>query len=379
MLVMRTSEYPADPLGEFVSAKKPIGLYNPALAVNPLGLYGVKPRTLLRQKTAYDPHPASALFDTAVMSSEPAPELPGDVPGSVVPDEQQNLLTDPFELLHAPLKELGGYGTDGPAINEAHPHLAFLGQVESVAGDGFRLGIIFSDRPLSETKRLALLGPTAQGGQGQRRLHQSTPHRNPPPRRRRDLSQPRSSVGRAAFFLWYRGSGEVIHLLALSHPTPSRRAKVARTVSPETRLSVSPSLKAASEAISKVQRLESYPNSLGDRWSISLKVSALYESKAPWTRLGREEPATSSAPCPCSLKACMAFLSVCEPHPRDRAIFAGESPRELARSIWHRRITKSSFWSAAPLRGSRAPLPKANVRILEFSWKLLELSTHDLL
>src|SRR5215216_436880 len=62
MLVMRTSEYPADPLGEFVSAKKPIGLYNPALAVNPLGLYGVKPRTLCfgrRQLTILTPLPLS--------------------------------------------------------------------------------------------------------------------------------------------------------------------------------------------------------------------------------------------------------------------------------------------------------------------------------
>jgi len=54
---------------------------------------------------------------------------------------------------------------------------------------------------------------------------------------------------------------------------------VLRTVSPETRLLVSPSSKAASAAISKVQRLVSYPNSLGERWSISRKRWALCSSK----------------------------------------------------------------------------------------------------
>lgn len=53
MLVVRTIENPSYPICEFVSSKKPIGLYNLALAVYPLGLYGVQPRTLFRQKAAY--------------------------------------------------------------------------------------------------------------------------------------------------------------------------------------------------------------------------------------------------------------------------------------------------------------------------------------
>src|SRR5829696_8448095 len=49
------------------------------------------------------------------------------------------------------------------------------------------------------------------------------------------------------------------------HLTESRRDKLARMVSPETRSSVSPSSKATSAATSKVQRLEERPNSLGER------------------------------------------------------------------------------------------------------------------
>src|SRR5215210_2170028 len=51
MLVMRTTENLTDPVGELVSTEQPVGFCNLALAVNPLGLYGVKPRTLLGHKT----------------------------------------------------------------------------------------------------------------------------------------------------------------------------------------------------------------------------------------------------------------------------------------------------------------------------------------
>jgi hypothetical protein len=140
MLVVRTIKDPAYPLGKLVCSKQSVWLYHLALAVYPLGLYGVKPRTPFWQKTAYDPHSgfAPALFDTAVVLAEPAPDLFGDVPRSVVPDENHDLLAGCFEPLGAPLKESGRYGTDGSAIHESQPSVADLWQVESVAGDGFR-------------------------------------------------------------------------------------------------------------------------------------------------------------------------------------------------------------------------------------------------
>jgi len=67
----------------FISSQKTLRLDDLALAVYPLWLYGVQPRTLLGQKTAYDPQPDSALSKRAVMPSEPAPYLPGDVPTRV--------------------------------------------------------------------------------------------------------------------------------------------------------------------------------------------------------------------------------------------------------------------------------------------------------
>src|SRR5215210_3052235 len=103
-------------------------------------------------------------------------------------------------------------------------------------------------------------------------------------------SAPATSISRSRLlFRSYKGSGEVIHRLPRIHLTERRRDKVARTVSPETRSSVSPSSKATSAAISKVHRLELRPNSLGERWSISLRASALFWSKASRVLVGRED------------------------------------------------------------------------------------------
>jgi len=94
---MRTTENPAYPLRKLAGSKQPVWLDDLALAVYPLGLYDVKPRTLLRKKAAHDPHSsfAAALLDSAVVPSEPAPDLAAYVPGSVVFDATLRELVQP--------------------------------------------------------------------------------------------------------------------------------------------------------------------------------------------------------------------------------------------------------------------------------------------
>jgi hypothetical protein len=81
---MRTVEDLAHALGQLVRREQPVGLYNLALAMNPLGLDRVEPRALDRQKAAYDPHSFAAAFDSPVVGGDPLSDLFGDVPGSVV-------------------------------------------------------------------------------------------------------------------------------------------------------------------------------------------------------------------------------------------------------------------------------------------------------
>src|SRR5687768_5738310 len=144
MPVMRTTKSPAYPLGELIRTEQPVELHDPPFAVYPLGLYSVQPRTLLGQQATHDPHPLCAVFDLSVVSSEPPPDLPGDVPAGVVPDEQKNFLAHPFEPLQAPREKLRGYGAYGSPVHEPYPHVVegLLGKIEPVTGDGLRLGVV---------------------------------------------------------------------------------------------------------------------------------------------------------------------------------------------------------------------------------------------
>src|SRR5215208_6497627 len=166
MLVVRTIEDPAHPLGKLVCPEHSIGLHHLSLSVDPFRLYGVKPRTLLRKKAADDPHPTAALFDVAVVFAEPPSDLFGDVPTSVVPYEEENLLSRRLEFLRTPREKPRGYGTDGPAVHEAHPRPIHLRQVKPVTGYGLRLRVVLRDRWLDEAEGFAILAPGAQGRQG---------------------------------------------------------------------------------------------------------------------------------------------------------------------------------------------------------------------
>src|SRR5215210_6570412 len=264
MLVVRTSEGRANSLGQLVGTEQTVGLNYLALAVNPFGLYGVEPRALLGQQAGDDPHPfLLALFESPVMLPDPAPHLAAYVPAGIVPDQHQNLLADGGQLLAAPLQKARGYTAHRTALHKAQPRLFELGDVQAVAGDGLRIGIVFFDRLLYKTQRLTSFAKAVQG-----RLRYSAPPalvfktHNPIDL---ILRQPHQPIA-PPFFLSYRGSGEVIHLLARCQRTPIR-ARVARTVSPLMRSLVSPSSKLTSAAISIVHRLLSWPNSLGLWWS----------------------------------------------------------------------------------------------------------------
>src|SRR5215204_1859749 len=190
MFVVRTVENLANSVGKLVCSEKSVGFDHLALAVNPLRFDGVQPRALLRKQATDDPYPLTALFDSAVVGTEPTPHLFGDVPTGVVPDENENLLANGFELSHAPLEKARRYRRNRPPVHEPDPRPIESGQVESVTAYGFRLGVVLGDRPLDEARGLALLGPGVERGLGvgSGDFHQSVA----PP-----------------FFLSYKGSGRL--------------------------------------------------------------------------------------------------------------------------------------------------------------------------
>jgi hypothetical protein len=361
---MRTIENPAYPLGKLVGSEQPVWFDDLTLAVYPLGLYGVQPRALLRKKAAYDPHSsfASALFDTAVVLAEPAPHLPACVPACVVPDQEQNLPASLWELL-ATQGTLGRYGAHGPSVHESQPRITDLWQVESVAGDGFRLGVVFGDRPfrmrrigLPSSEKLLKVGKATL-------LHQHSSHK---PTAQVSGFAPATSISRSRrLFSIVEGIGGGDPAFG-PHPSHSQKT---RKRSPDGLARDpplgKPLLEAACPAISRVQRLVSYPNSLGERWSISLRASALSSSKASRVLLGREDLATRASK-PLWLNSWMASRTVCCPQPRLSAIFGAYSPLELASKIWHRRKVKASLERREPWRASRSSKENGRTEIEVF-------------
>src|SRR3712207_4872862 len=92
MLVVRTLECRADPLGQLVGTEQTRGLDHLAFAVNPFGLDCVEPRALFGHQTGDDPHSTTTLFDSSVVRTDPAPDLTAYVPAGIVPDQHPNPL-----------------------------------------------------------------------------------------------------------------------------------------------------------------------------------------------------------------------------------------------------------------------------------------------
>jgi hypothetical protein len=349
MLFVSTAEDSANPLGQLVSTEQPLGLNYLAFAMNPLGLYCVEPRALGGQQTRHYPDPMAAGFDIAVVGGDPVSDLMAFMPGGIVPDEKQSLLTPLLEPVAAPREKLCGYGAHGSTIHEPQPSLLKLRQIQSVAGESLRLGIVLSRLFFEETRRLSGISPgmhtrSLEAGEPGLVLETQSPLGA-------GLGQPDQPIS-IPFFLSYSGSGLSIQCLARCQPLP-RRAKVARMVSALTLFSVIPSSKLTCAAITKVHKVLSLANSLGEWCKSSLRASVCSLPKAVWVCLGREEPATRAST-PRRLKSWIASRTVCEAHPRFSAICGAISPRALARSIWQRRRTKASLERSPSCRALRS-------------------------
>ena len=159
---MRTTEDPADSVGELISAKRSLGLRDLAFAVDPLGLYRIEPRALGGQRARYYPNPNAACFDLAVVGVDPDSHLMALVPAGIVPDKQQGLLAPRLEPLAAPLEKLRGYGAHWSTIHEPEPRLVKLRQIQPVAGESLRLGIVLFRFFLKKAYRLCGIRPGTQ-------------------------------------------------------------------------------------------------------------------------------------------------------------------------------------------------------------------------
>src|SRR6266508_1052249 len=201
----------------------------------------------------------------------------------------------------------------------------------------FTVGILRLRHLFHQAQRLPIRRPTMQMWLGKAAppgfvLKTDDPVRMTTGQRDQSISEP--------FFRWYSGSGLVIHCLARFQRTP-RRARVARIVSPLTRVWVKPRSNETSAASSSVHKLVALPYWRGLLWSNSFSRSACSTGKASPVLRGRRDCCWSAFN-PSALKALITSRTVWSLHPKFWAIGMACWPRVLASRIWLRRNTNAS-------------------------------------
>jgi hypothetical protein len=81
-----------DPLGQFASRQEPVGLHGFALGMDPARFYRIEPRTPDGQETGENTHPLPGSLDPPVVFLGPTPHFLANVPGGIVPHQEQSLL-----------------------------------------------------------------------------------------------------------------------------------------------------------------------------------------------------------------------------------------------------------------------------------------------
>ena len=99
--------------------------------MDPHWLNWVEPGTFLRQQTAQDAHTLTTPFHLPVMFSDPNSHRLTDMPGSMIPDQNQHRFPDHLQFLTAPGEEMLAQETIGIAFDETQPDRFLPGQLRA--------------------------------------------------------------------------------------------------------------------------------------------------------------------------------------------------------------------------------------------------------
>src|SRR3954465_6573690 len=151
----RAAAMVAQPALKLAGGELTVRLDHGPLAVHPLGLDRVQPRALARQPPDQGATPAAGGLAPPVVGPDPGADRAADVPGAVVPDQDQDPDVVGRHPLGHPGEEGAGDGADRPPRPEAQPPPLALGQPEAVAGERLRLGVVAVGRVHAQAERLA--------------------------------------------------------------------------------------------------------------------------------------------------------------------------------------------------------------------------------
>src|SRR6266702_4221011 len=345
MCFIGTAKMGTNALSQLLSRKQPIGFNHGSLAMDALGLNRVEPGTFGRQKAGKDADALALSFHLAVVFADPGANELAHMPGGIVPNEQPSRFSLGLQLVTPPLQELRRDVADRAPRHKTQRHLiadrllcwSTLPE-NAIAGQRFRIGVIFFPDLLFQAYRQVLTLPGMHAGQSKAAPPHFIQKADGPAKL---LTGPSNQAVTGVFFSWYCGSGLVIQCLARFQLVP-KRLRARRTLSSETSQEMIACSKLTWAASCKVQVLRSWPKSRGLRCKRSLSLLAPSSLKVVRSRWGRDEPSLRTAS-PLALKPWITLRTVWSSHPSARAIAGARSPRELASRIWQRRKTKASF------------------------------------
>lgn len=123
MRFIRASKIRTDPLSQFAGRQQASWFNHSALAMDPLGLDGVQPGTLLGQQEGKNAYACTRLLDLLVVLSDPCAHHLAHVPGGMIPDQEPVVLALFGQALTAPVQKLDRDGRDRTTGEKAQPHL----------------------------------------------------------------------------------------------------------------------------------------------------------------------------------------------------------------------------------------------------------------
>src|SRR5947209_6763686 len=160
----------------FLSGEQTSRFNDGPFAMHPMRLNAVEPGTLGRQPAGNDAHSRMALSlgrqHATIVLLEPPAHFLTDMPGGIVPDENQHALALALHLLAEPLQKGRRHMADRSAIDKAEPDRLAVRFQQAIATQGFGIGILFADLQFLQAQRLSRFTPAMH----LRLSHAAPPH-----------------------------------------------------------------------------------------------------------------------------------------------------------------------------------------------------------
>ena len=158
-----------DPPGNLLGGEQSGWFHDRPFAMHPFGFNGIQPRAFDGEKADDDANTVAVVLHDTIVGMNPGANLFADMPGGIVPDQEEHPLTLVRQVLADPVEKLLRNRTDGATVNEAEQQRVCLGghvicrtEIDAITGEGFRMRIAVGNSPFDEMQRVIRRGKRMQ-------------------------------------------------------------------------------------------------------------------------------------------------------------------------------------------------------------------------